>query len=98
MIAPLRQNPVATAALIIITFALFWLMASHVSGGVLFWLAAIALWALAWAGNSALASARTASPLTQRAIGLAVPAVFGITLLFLWELVVKGFQVPFVLL
>jgi NitT/TauT family transport system permease protein len=98
MTVSLRQNPVAIAAMLVATGVLFWLMAGNVSGGVVFWLGVIVLWALAWALNSALASATAASPGAQRAIGLVVPAVFGITLLFLWELVVKGFHVPLVLL
>jgi NitT/TauT family transport system permease protein len=98
MIAAFRHNPLTIAAALIAVGILFWLMASHVTGGLLFWLAAIVLWALAWTGNSMLASVNAPSPAAQRAIGLAVPAVFGITLLFLWELVVKGFHVPLVLL
>jgi NitT/TauT family transport system permease protein len=57
-----------------------------------FWVAVLAAWALAWATVSAL-SARA-----DRASRAAVPLVFGATLLFLWEAVVRGADVPAVLL
>jgi NitT/TauT family transport system permease protein len=93
-----RLSPLAIAAVLVVTGMLLWLMALHVSGGPLFWLGVMALWALAWAGNTALASVRARSPFARRVIGLAVPAVFGITLLFLWQLAVKGLHIPLVLL
>ena len=93
-----RPSPISIAAVLLVTGALFWTMAHNISGGALFWFGVIVLWGLAWAGNSALAAVNVASPLARRAIALAVPAVFGITLLFLWELVAKGFHIPLVLL
>jgi len=93
-----RPSPISTAAVLLVTGALFWMMARNISGGTLFWFGVIVLWGLAWAGNSALAAVNVASPLARRTIALAVPAVFGITLLFLWELVAKGFHIPLVLL
>jgi NitT/TauT family transport system permease protein len=93
-----RPSPISTAAVLLVTGALFWMMARNISGGTLFWFGVIVLWGLAWAGNSALAAVNVASPLARRTIALAVPAVFGITLMFLWELVAKGFHIPLVLL
>jgi len=93
-----RPSPISIAAVLLVTGALFWMMARNISGGALFWFGVIVLWGLAWAGNSALAAVNVASPLARRTIALAVPAVFGITLLFLWELVAKGFHIPLVLL
>jgi len=93
-----RPSPISIAAVLLVTGALFWTMARNISGGALFWFGVIVLWGLAWAGNSALAAVNVASPLARRTIALAVPAVFGITLLFLWELVAKGFHIPLVLL
>jgi NitT/TauT family transport system permease protein len=81
-----------------VTGLVLWLMARNASDGVLFWIGVLILWAVAWATNSALASATAVSPRTARLIAVVVPAVFGITLLFLWELVAKGFHVPLVLL
>jgi NitT/TauT family transport system permease protein len=93
-----RPSPIYIAAVLLVTGALFWMMARNISGGAPFWFGVIVLWGLAWAGNSALAAVNVASPLARRTIALAVPAVFGITLLFLWELVAKGFHIPLVLL
>ena len=93
-----RPSPISIAAVLLVTGALFWMMARNISGGAPFWFGVIVLWGLAWAGNSALAAVNVASPLARRTIALAVPAVFGITLLFLWELVAKGFHIPLVLL
>ncbi len=54
--------------------------------GVVFWLAA-------WGANEWLVSRRP-----SRAINLAVPLIFGITILVLWESIVRGFGVPPILL
>ncbi|PYE81202.1 ABC transporter permease [Pseudoroseicyclus aestuarii] len=54
---------------------------------------ALALWAGAWALNVRLA----AGP-DQRRAALLVPALFGLTLLMLWELLVRGLAVPMVIL
>ncbi|MFL5258553.1 MAG: ABC transporter permease [Hyphomicrobiales bacterium] len=72
-------------------------MAREPSNSAAFWIGVLVLWAIAWTVNGWLASAPS-SPTEARIVGLAVPAVFGITLLFLWELIVKGFQIPLVLL
>ena len=62
------------------------------------WLLVFLAWAAAAALVSALARIRTRDALVQRAAGLAAPLVFGATLLFLWEAVVRGAQVSPVLL
>jgi NitT/TauT family transport system permease protein len=53
------------------------------------WAATVAAWLLAWAFVATAAEGRL------RALA---PVVFGATVLFLWETVVRGAQVPFVLL
>src|SRR3954451_1984585 len=98
----LRRLPPATsiAALAIAALA-FWLMAQWVQRGPVaagFWPAVLLAWALAWLGNDLLASMPTDSPAAARLRDVAVPAIFGITILFLWELVAKGFGIPLVLL
>ena len=50
-------------------------------------------WAVAWAVNARLAKAKP-----SRFTSFAVPALFGITLLLLWEGIVRGFEVSPVLL
>ncbi len=58
-------------------------------------LAAVVIWGLAWALNSRLANGPSAG---TAAVRFAVPAIFGVTILIIWELVVRGLQVPQVIL
>ena len=64
----------------------------------LFWIGAALLWMLAWIGNDALAHSEAPTKSLGSLRDFVVPAVFGITLLFLWQLIVKGFGIPAVLL
>ncbi|MBM1222180.1 ABC transporter permease [Ponticoccus sp. SC2-23] len=58
-------------------------------------LAAVVVWALGWSLNRWLAN----GPVRKaRWVRLAVPAIFGITLLVMWELIVRGLDVPRVIL
>ena len=66
--------------------------------GVLFWLAAIAVWASAWIATDAMARLRVHSPFATRLLDIAAPTLFGATLLFLWEIYCVGYGVPFVLM
>ncbi|MDX3927075.1 MAG: ABC transporter permease [Shinella sp.] len=61
-------------------------------------LAAILFWFAAWAFNEWLVRRRFESAGARRAARIAVPLIFGVTLLVLWEGVVRGFSVPSVLL
>ena len=56
-------------------------------------LTGLAFWCAAWRLNVLIAR-RPATPLTR----IAVPAIFGITLLIVWELLVRGLNVPGVIL
>ncbi|WOI55738.1 ABC transporter permease [Palleronia sp. LCG004] len=56
---------------------------------------ALVLWAAGWALNVALAGGATSG---LRSVRIAVPAIFGATLLVMWELVVRGLDVPGVIL
>jgi NitT/TauT family transport system permease protein len=100
MIAGLRRNPFAVIALIAVSAALLWLMAHQAAAkpGGIFWLGVLILWALIWIGNDALSGLATTSSVAARLRNLAVPAIFGITLLLLWQLIAKGFGIPLVLL
>ena len=95
MIAALRRSPPAVIAILIVAGGLLWLMAHEVtaSPGVPFWIGVLALWALVWIGNDALSGLAAPSPLALRLRNLAVPAIFGLTLLLLWQLIVKGFAI-----
>tara|TARA_R110000737_G_scaffold248629_3_gene258574 strand:+ start:649 stop:1494 length:846 start_codon:yes stop_codon:yes gene_type:complete len=57
--------------------------------------AAFAVWALAWWGNVWLANGPARDMTATR---LAVPVIFGLTLLAIWELVVRGLDVSMVIL
>ncbi|WP_282076407.1 ABC transporter permease [Epibacterium ulvae] len=56
---------------------------------------AVIIWAAGWWMNVRLANGRYAN---QRLVQLLVPAIFGATLLLIWELLVRGLQVPLVIL
>ena len=65
---------------------------------ILVWMALI-FWVFAWWVNQRLVSIDTGhNQKLTRAIGLAVPIIFGITLFVIWELLVRGLNVPTVLL
>ncbi|MCM5687527.1 ABC transporter permease [Sinorhizobium meliloti] len=61
------------------------------AGAILFWLAA-------WAFNEWLVRKQFARDAANNAARVAVPLLFGITILVLWEGIVRGFAVPSVLL
>jgi NitT/TauT family transport system permease protein len=60
--------------------------------------AAILFWLLAWAVNEWLVRQRFASHAANNAARFAVPLIFGVTVLVLWEGIVRGFGIPSVLL
>ena len=63
------------------------------------WLVFAALfWLAAWLLNEWLVRVKPADPLQARAINIAVPIIFGITVLVIWEGAVRGFGVPSILL
>ena len=57
--------------------------------------AALGLWAFGWWVNVRLAEGPSAG---TRAVRLLVPVIFGVTLLVMWELLVRGLNVPQVIL
>jgi NitT/TauT family transport system permease protein len=63
-----------------------------------FWALALLSWLLAWQLVSRLALRRGHRPASALLLGIFVPFLFGIWLLFLWEVLVRGFGVPFVIL
>jgi NitT/TauT family transport system permease protein len=62
-----------------------------------FWLALVASWGFAWLFVERLAQAIRQHRLPQ-ALGVLIPVVFGLALLFAWEIVTRGANVPQVLL
>ena len=61
-------------------------------------IAAVVFWLAAWAFNEWLVRQRFLNPAADRMARLAVPLVFGVTILVLWEGIVRGFNIPSVLL
>lgn len=59
---------------------------------------ALVFWVVAWGANEWFVQQKPASWLAAKLIGLIVPVLFGITILVLWEGIVRGFNVPTVLL
>ena len=76
------------------------LLASLRAGAVggSFWLLVLAFWLVSWQLTARLAALSPARPAVRGLVNLAVPVVFGLTLLFLWECLVRGLGVPSVLL
>ncbi len=59
---------------------------------------AIAFWLAAWAINEWLVRVKTTDRVLQRIIRITVPVLFGVSILVLWEGIVRGFEIPSVLL
>jgi NitT/TauT family transport system permease protein len=62
------------------------------------WLALAACWFAAIAGVSRLSALRGLTPTAARVRDLVVAALFGLWLVILWEALIVGFKVPFILL
>ena len=95
----LLRSPLAVAALAIV-LAVFALADAPGGMSALGWVATLGAWAAAWRLVHLLASLRAAwgSGLRTRGLRLLVPVIFGLTLLFLWEAICTGAQVPGVIL
>ena len=63
-----------------------------------YWCMVAASWLLAWLAVQRLAELRLKSPELKRLVNLALPVLFGAWLLILWEIIVRGFAVPTILL
>ncbi len=61
-------------------------------------LLALLFWLAAWALNEWLVRQNPRSAALRRLISIVVPTVFGIAVLAMWEGIVRGFQIPSVLL
>ncbi len=66
--------------------------------GIGFWATVVAAWLTAWAFVEALSALRPRDKWIRRLVNIAIPVVFGVWILILWELVVRAFNVPLVLL
>jgi len=70
----------------------------HVAPGGVFWWQLFGAWLLAWAAVEQLAAVRTRQRALRATLALSVPVLFGAWLLLLWECMVRGLDVPQVLL
>ncbi len=59
---------------------------------------AVTFWIAAWLVNTWLVRLKPANRVAAQMINLTIPALFGITLIVLWEGVTRGFNIPSVLL
>jgi NitT/TauT family transport system permease protein len=63
-----------------------------------FWLFVVANWGAAWLGVAGLAAIKPHDKTASRIVDLAIPLLFGAFVFYLWEVAVRGFGVPSVLL
>ena len=66
--------------------------------GLGFWALVASAWLTAWALVQTLSGLRPRDAVRQRLLALLVPLLFGLWLLILWEIVVRGLHIPPVLL
>ncbi|MEX3009899.1 ABC transporter permease [Hoeflea sp. TYP-13] len=59
---------------------------------------ALVFWAVAWFANSWLVRLRPSGAPATQTVNLLIPAIFGVTLIVLWEAITVGFNIPSVLL
>ena len=80
-----------------------WLLVSGIAGGegtagVSYFLLLAGAWLLAWRLVTVLSAMRPDARMANTALRLLVPALFGVWILILWEAIVRGAGVPFILL
>ncbi|WP_085908861.1 ABC transporter permease [Kiloniella majae] len=68
----------------------------HLTSG--FWCLVVSSWLMAWLLVDQLSAKKTKTLTAKRFYSIVVPVLFGVWLLLLWELVVRGLQIPTVLL
>jgi len=63
-----------------------------------FWALVIAAWLLSWLLVRRLAEVRTVQRPARAILNIAVPLIFGVWIILLWEVIVRGLAVPFVIM
>jgi NitT/TauT family transport system permease protein len=63
-----------------------------------FWALVVVAWLLGWLLVTRLSDIHTRLTISATLLRVAVPIVFGAWLIFLWEVLVRGFAVPFVIM
>ncbi|MCO6049970.1 ABC transporter permease [Mesorhizobium sp. RP14(2022)] len=104
-ILSLVRLPKTAEALILLvaSFGAAWMLVSGISGAegsalAPFFLKLAASWFLAWRAASVLSNLSPISASARTLLRLLVPALFGAWVLILWEAIVRGAGVPFILL
>jgi len=80
-----------------------WLLLAGITGhegdaGVSFYLAIAAAWLLAWRCATVLSAIKPSGRGESVALALIIPVIFGAWILILWEAIVRGAGIPFLLL
>jgi NitT/TauT family transport system permease protein len=80
-----------------------WLLLAGITGhegdaGASFYMALAGAWLLAWRCATVLSSLKPSGRGEKIALGLLVPVIFGAWILILWEAIVRGAGIPFLLL
>jgi NitT/TauT family transport system permease protein len=93
----------AAVALALTAHAAAWLLIRAIGGseghaGGAFYLLLAASWLLAWRLVSMLSAMKPKDRASSVLLRLAIPALFGVWILILWEAIVRGAGVPFILL
>ena len=80
-------------------FALIGMLTDHAGMvGAGYWALVVSAWALAWLLVDMLSGLKSNRHHQQIVLSIIIPALFGIWLLILWEIIVRGLGVPTVLL
>jgi NitT/TauT family transport system permease protein len=102
-VAMTRHSAVAVVALLIGAHLPAWLLISGIAGAegtatASFYLTLAGAWLLAWRLVTVLSHMQPKQAELRAALRLAIPALFGIWILVLWEAIVRGSGIPFILL
>lgn len=97
------STALAAAILFVGAHGAAWLLVSGIAGhegsaAASFFLLVAAAWLLAWRCVTELVTIRPRNRTADTMLRLIVPTIFGVWLLLLWEALVRGFGIPFVLL
>ena len=104
LVSLLSLPRLAEAALLFIAAHLAaWLLLAGIAGfeGTAlapYFLLVVAAWLLAWRCITILSELRPASRTAKTVLGLLIPVIFGVWILVIWEAVVRGAGIPFILL
>ncbi|MBU1304403.1 MAG: ABC transporter permease [Alphaproteobacteria bacterium] len=86
------------AVMVLSAVAILMALPAYDSEPLFFWLALVACWAFAWLFVERLSQAIRQRQVSGKIFGLIIPLIFGLALLFIWEVVTRGANVPQVLL